>query len=309
VINGVNYPPCYNQYAWNTTLGKYKNNGFSFRTQPKGTSKQYKLVQATTAGKYYTCNRLDATCPAPLDANEKLEDKDWVTFDRQCFTPPAGTDMFPSFGPADWETTSFTPQARHSWGFTEPGLSGGTPGFNPGTLTIDGDSARFDNLKKPIFYVAAIYNNCVIKSTANFVAGFFVCDNLMIESRTEPLRIIGTFIVSKMEIHPDAFTAGIRWSNIYYPTAVSELRQAGILSTSTANEPCDVPADPMWHPYPSIKRAQFLFKCNSISLRNKADPFKWTMVDPDCGLVADKQQCKYRVMRYDIVELKRQEIL
>lgn len=310
VINGVTHR-CYSQFAWHPVMGKGKSNGFSFKRAPGGADKRFVLVRnnaaAGVAGGYFGCSALDASCPV-YDAVSAPQEVDWVAFDKTCFTPPKGTDMFPSFGAADWSTTSFTEQSRRSWGFTEPGTAT-EPGYNPGTLILDGTSSRFDGAVKPTFIVSAIYETCVIKSDANFVSGFFVCDNLVVESRVEPLRVIGTFIAGNMSIHPDAIRAGIRWSNIYHPSAVYELRIAGILSTSDPVENCDVPTDPLWNPFSSVKRAQFLFKCNPISLRSKADPFRWTMVDPDCGLVGSEQKCKYRTMRYDIVELKRQEFL
>lgn len=308
---------CYSQFAWHPEMGSYKSNGFSFKRAHGGAEKRFAFTKGTAggtgiAGGYFGCPAFDSSCKVygnATDFNVNLADKDWVAFDKSCFSPPAGTDMFPSFKAADWSNTTFTQQARRSWGFTEPGTTL-EPGYNPGTLRLNATSARSGGPVLPIFHVAAIYNNCVIEKEANFVAGFFVCDNLLIEARTEPLRIIGTFIVSKMKIEESAINAGIRWSNIYYPSAVYELRKVGILNTTTAGGiNCDVPSDPLWHPYPSIQQSQFLFKCNPISLRNKADPFKWTMVDPDCGLVGNEIRCKYRIMRYDVVELKRLEFL
>jgi hypothetical protein len=323
VVNGQTYN-CWDDYAWHPAMGKYKNNGFSFRQPLASSDKSYYLhrnaASAGYAGGYHTCPDYDnALCPPIYKDIQKPQERDFVAFDKTCFTPPKGTDMFPSFGAADWAAASFTQQARRSWGFTEPGTSASEPGYNDGTLVIDKAWARLEGTPKPVFVVGAIYNKCVIRSDANFVAGFFVCDNLIIESRTEPLRIIGTFIVSKMSVADTALIAGIRWSNIFHPSAVYELRKAGILNAFDTNPPappavpssndCDIASDPLWHPYPSIKKVQFLYKCNPISLRAKADPFQWTMIDPDCGLVGNKQQCKYRVMRYEIIELKRQEFL
>lgn len=303
---------CYSQYSWHPKLGKYKSNGFSLKREPGGVDKRFVLVRDPAAlgvaGGYFTCPAYDSTCLVH-STDAVPQEVDWVAFDQNCFTPPAGTDLFPSFVASDWANSSFTQQARRSWGFTEQGTSE-NPGFNSGTLLLDSTSARFDGVIKPTFIVAAIYSKCLIKEDANFVTGFFVCDDLTIEARSTPLRIIGSFIVSRMSIDPEAINAGIRWSNIYHPSAVTELRRAGVLNPSgDISESCDVAAEPLWHPYPSIKRAQFQFKCNSISLRNKADPFKWTMADPDCGLDGGKQSCKYRALRFEIIEMKRQEFL
>lgn len=289
-------------------MGKYKANSLSFKRTPGGADKRFVLQRPSLSeGRYFTCSRFNATCLV-YDETATPQDIDLVAFDQACNSPPKGTDMFPSFKAADWNEVDFSSQARHSWGFTEPG-SPGSEGYNPGTLIIDSGFAALGGVSPPVFVVSAIYNTCRIRSSANFVTGFFVCDNLIIERRTEPLRIIGTFIVGHMSIDNSAMESGIRWSNIYYPTAVYELRKAGVLKTSVPGEDCDIPSDPLWQPYPSIIRAQFLYKCNPIYLRSKADPFKWTMVDPDCGLLDGRQACKYRVMRYELVELRRQEIL
>ena len=90
--------------------------------------------------------------------------------------------------------------------------------------------------------------------------------------------------------------------------ATFELRQAGILKSSSGQS-CDTIARfPVWHPYPSIKKVSDLYKCNALSLRAKADPFRWTSVDPDCGLVpsANGTLCKNRLVRYYVLEVARE---
>lgn len=309
-FGGVTYH-CYSKFAWHPEMAKYKTNGFKFARAPGGADKRFVFSRnsaATGNGGYFTCPKFDNSCVV-YDNNSAPMNIDLVAFDSTCNAPPAGTDLFPPFAAADWSSTSFLDQTRHSWGFTETGTEA-VPGYNPGTLMIDGSFARLDVGVYPTFVTSAIYNICRIKNTANFVAGFFVCDNLIIDDgRTEPLRIIGTFIVGHMSVSPTALQMGIRWSNIYHPSAVYELRNAHILSTNMSGESCDSPATPLWQPFPSIQGAQFLYKCNPVSLRSKADPFKWTLVDPDCGVVGAEQKCKNRVMRYDILELRRQEYL
>jgi hypothetical protein len=309
---GVTYH-CISQFAWHPIQGKYKYNGFIFERAPGGTEKRFVLKRKSgdvgVSGGFFTCPFYDTSlCPPVYDAALAPMDEEFVAYDLACNAPPKGTDLFPSFAAASWDTTSFVDQARHSWSFTEGGTA---PGFNnPGKLILDANNARFDGTHKPIFVISAIYDTCEITADANFVTGFFVCDNLIVDRRQDPLRIIGTFIVSKMSMDPSAYTYGVRWSNIYHPSAVYELRTAGVLNTSVPGEDCDVPTDPLWQPYPSIQRVQYLYKCNPISLRNKADPFRWTSVDPDCGLDTNKvQTCKYRVERYQLIELRRQEFL
>ncbi|WP_374030781.1 hypothetical protein [Bdellovibrio bacteriovorus] len=51
-----------------------------------------------------------------------------------------------------------------------------------------------------------------------------------------------------------------------------------------------------------------MYRCNSISLRAKADPFRWTAVDPDCGLInnSNSTMCKNRLMRFYVLEVSRE---
>lgn len=298
---------CYSKFAWHPEMKKYKNNGFSFARSPGGLDKRFLLVRDPTAtgmSGYFTCPKFDSSCQV-YSTNDAPLAQDMIAFDQSCNVPPVGTSLFPSFAAADWSSANFVDQTRRSWGFSEAGTAA-LPGYNSGTLILDNTNASFG---AATFITKGIYNTCEIANTANFVTGFFVCDNLIIDNgRTSPLRIIGTFIVGHMSVSPSAIAQGVRWSNIYHPSAVYELRAAGILSTGSAAA-CDDPTDPLWQPFPSVQRAQYQYKCNPVSLRSKADPFKWTLMDPDCGVVGPVQQCKNRVMRYEIMELRRQEYL
>ncbi|MBX7232178.1 MAG: hypothetical protein K1X29_08855 [Bdellovibrionales bacterium] len=309
VSGGTTYR-CYSKFAWHPVMKKYKQNGFSFARPSGGTDRRFLLKRDSTApglNGYFTCANMDSSCVV-YDSTTAPLNMDLVAFDAECNSPPTGTAMFPSFAAANWSSTSFLTQTFRSWGFTEEGVAPNF-GVNPGTLLIDDTTSLFNSNTKPTFVVSSIYETCRIRKTANFVVGFFACRNLIFEDgRVSPLRIIGTFIVGKMSVPPTVISQGVRWSNIYHPSAVYELRAAGILSTGS-NDSCDSPEVPLWHPYPSVARASYLFKCNPGSLRSKADPFKWTLMDPDCGLLGAQQKCKNRVLRYQIVELRRQEYL
>ncbi|WII71580.1 hypothetical protein QJS83_14010 [Bdellovibrio sp. 22V] len=208
-----------------------------------------------------------------------------------------------SFGGTGW-ATNFAPSTRTSWNF-----AGGTqPGVIPGVKELILENRTRANAT---FMVYSIVGKCVIKSSSDFITGFFACDELEIEKRTTPLRIIGTFIVSKARIDKEAIKAGITWSSIYHPQATRELRKAGnpaILSTQTGVS-CDAaPKDPIWHPIPSVQQVADRMTCNTISLRAKADPFQWTAVDPDCGMLpgASNTSCKRRLVRFFVVEQSRE---
>jgi hypothetical protein len=169
------------------------------------------------------------------------------------------------------------------------------------------------NRTNAVFQVRSIVGQCVIESTATFVTGFFACDSLEIRDRTHPLRIIGTFIVGKMKIHPSAIKAGITWSSIYAPQATRELRGAQVLRSFSGRN-CNLKsAEPIWHPIPSVQEVSDRMGCNAISLRSKADPFQWTSVDPDCGVLpgstSSNTTCKRRLIRFFVVEQSRESAI
>ncbi len=231
--------------------------------------------------------------------------------------------QYPAFGGADWGT-SFADQADVVWGFTEfqdasAPVTANSPvnGYNPGTLVLGATNAgptRTTNM----FHVRARMRRCEVASDATFVTGFFVCDTFEILARTAPLTIVGTVIANKLIVNPGALLAGVTWSSIYHPQSVYELRRIGILHGLTAAQTiagCDSnPNEPIWLPTISLAQSYNYYTCSASSLRDKADPFRWTTVDPDCGLptspaASTAYKCKGRVMRLNVKELSRRSVL
>lgn len=298
--------------AIHPTMREWKTNELSF---VRGTDGRFQLVTngPVATGAWHTCSLLNVTSCTNIgypvfDPTQIPIDMDYVKFDRKCNVPPSDpNEFYPSFQASDWDV-SFAKTARFSWGFTETGTAA-QPGFFDGTLNLTAAGGAALNSTAglyPTFKIHSIVRTCVVTSSANFVAGFFVCDEFIIAPRTTPLRIIGTVIAGKLAIHPTAVAAGIRWSSIYSPTAVYELRNAGILR-SVDGISCETPSVPTWHPYPAISHARALYSCNPISLGAKADPFRWTAVDPDCGILDGQGAvtCKKRVTRFAVRELWR----
>lgn len=257
---------------------EYRNNGYlNFQNTGGVLNAPLGIASAKSGG-----GGAEATIPAPEDDGNLNEN---------CNKTGLGGN---AFGTTDW-MTSFASAARHSWNFANP---------TTGRFVLDGNNAAGANA---VFHVRSIVETCEIASSATIVAGFFTCDHLVISPRSTPLRIIASVITSNMAIDPSAFKAGIRWSTIYHPMATIELRAAGLLKPLTGT--CDaIPAEPIWHPYPSIVKLANLFKCNAISLRATADPFTWTAVDPDCGLIAGQPSttCKKQLLNFQLVEQNRE---
>jgi len=205
-----------------------------------------------------------------------------------------------SFGGASWNV-DFSGSTRSSWNFA--GDSSSVQGHDP----VFDKTLLLDSGANGVFRVYSIAKECVIAASATLITGFYTCDSLRIEARQRPLRIIGTFIVGSMQIDPSAYKAGITWSSIYHPQVTQELRSAGVLK-SISGASCNAPKSPIWHPLPSIQEVSDRMSCNVISLRAKADPFQWTAVDPDCGLLPNSSNtsCKRRLVRFFVVEQSRE---
>lgn len=211
-----------------------------------------------------------------------------------------------AFGGAGW-SQDFSGQTRHSWNFASGSASTtySDPLLTTYTFDVNNSSIQSQNVK---FQVRSIVGNCIVAPTAELVTGFFACDSMEIQQRTTPLRIIGSFIVGHLKVHPSAYQYGVRWSSIYHPQAVYELRAAGVLKT-ISGAACSTPTSPVWHPIPSFQEVSDRYACGVHSLRAQADPFQWTAVDPDCGLAtstASNNTCKNRMIRFYAVELSRE---
>lgn len=312
LLEGMDYAYNYTQNLRDNTsthpvMGVYKSNGFTFY---KSTATAFDVYRQTAAG-WYTNPMLqvDVTNYPVYDASQApTGETDLAAFDEQCMAVPGNTDAYyTSFPSADW-STSFASQARHAWSFT----ADFPDGYLAGVLRIDSGIAAYNPGagQYPTFKIQSLVQECSIESDANFVAGFFTCEKLTIKPRTAPLRIIGTIIAGNIDIDPSAYKAGIRWSTIYSPQAVYELRQARVLGRDKKGTVlnCASPTlPPLWMPNIGSISAMTHFACNPVSLR-QADPFKWSTVDPDCGLEtpqSTKITCKKHTTRFLVKEITR----
>lgn len=229
------------------------------------------------------------------------EDEDpFIDYDIACAQLGSGAS---AFGGTDW-SKSFASNSKHSWSFTNKYGEVVNLIFNKNNAYKAPNGGGTST-----FTVKSIAKNCIIEDSANFVTGFLNCETLDIRSRTTPLRIIGSIIVTKeLKIADQAYQSGIIWSSIYHPQATYELRQAGVLKGLDNQDCATINRYPVWHPYPSMRDMANLYRCNSISLRAKADPFRWTSVDPDCGLMnnSNSTMCKNRLVRFYVLEVSRE---
>lgn len=248
------------------------------------------------------------------------ENVNWRTLVEDC-TFDSGS----GYGGADWAGAPFLESTFFSWNFappaTPPSVIPGPPTsrdyYQPGASTLIFNASNSRPPAAAEFQVKSLIDHCVIEATATFVTGFFNCRHLEILSRASPLRIVGTFILSKMTIHPSVYQFGLRWSSIYHPMATAELVSARILtpvsSPTTSCFTANILPTPIWHPHPSLAQNANGYNCSTLSLRGRAAPFTWTTVEPDCGLVAvgatSQFRCKNRVVKSVVFEISRESSL
>jgi hypothetical protein len=258
----------------------------------------------------------------PLLEKQYLADNfDSTSWERACTS--ATSDMTQSQALAPW-SHSFAQEARESWFFAvdpmilaSPGVSWPGKPFvppaastrnNPGNNPI---STVFTNATDNDFSVSAISGECIVEETASFVTGFYVCDRLVIRNRSQPLTVVGTFITGDLDIASTALNAGIKWYSITHSNARKILFERGVLTNGTG--PCIEGVTPtfdtpVWTPRVDATRTIAMNSCSTAGLRFRANPFMWTSVDPDCGLIPGQpnNSCHYRSGKHTAVEFARE---
>ncbi len=224
------------------------------------------------------------------------ESVDYESIAESCYggTNAGGGINLDAFQPAGW-STSFTKASEDSWHFASP---------DPKTTYFD----QIFSSNSVVFDVGATRRVCVIKATTDFVAGFYVCQQLVIEDRKRPLDIVGTFIVSRdLTIHDNALKAGIRWANMHNQAAVRLLKAKSILKRLD-NSSCGLLPKPFWHPDPGLTVLSDRIRCSSDFLLQGKNPPRWTSIDPDCGRLTPTDtttKCMKRIRNFNLIQLER----
>jgi|GEM_PF-4107631 len=167
-----------------------------------------------------------------------------------------------------------------------------------------------------IFSMRSPVENCVIDKTAKLITGYYLCQNLIIEERSDPLEIIGTFIVANAQIHESAVQAGVSWKSIYHHDALQTARRLKILSHkinredggfSDCNDVIYNNTEPAWHVNAKLSTYKRQQQCGVNQLRSLSDNFMWPSVDPDCGPTGQGLQmsCKNEIKHLESREVWR----
>lgn len=155
---------------------------------------------------------------------------------------------------------------------------------------------------------AAIYKTCTVPSTVTQVVGNFLCQELIINSRSTRLDMIGTFIVTnKMIIHKNALANSvehpINFYSIHHPAAIQILQEQNVFKTSDGSSCLNI-SKPYWHPDPGLKTVSDRISCSPLSVfkgSSEKFPFRWTTVSADCihyPVGANNTTCLSKVRNY-----------
>ncbi|AZZ36144.1 hypothetical protein CIK05_04825 [Bdellovibrio sp. qaytius] len=217
---------------------------------------------------------------------------------KQCMDSAGGINL-DAFKPASFSSADFTSVAADSWHFAADDKT-----------HVD---QLFDTDIYSTFGIGSIRKTCTFAASVNIINGFYVCENLIIQARTKPLKIIGTFMVLKnFSVHKSALAAGVTWQSIHNQSAVATMKSAGAtpLMRRANDTNCSTLYDgnvPFWHPDPGLQLLSDRIRCSSTFLLQGKGPPRWTSVDPDCGRIGSSTntQCLKRIRNFNLIQLER----
>lgn len=240
-------------------------------------------------------NEINLGTYRPLNPTINYEEK--IT---QCMDSAGGTNL-DAFKPASFASADFTAVAPDSWHFASD------------YKDVYQDEIFSTNVYSS-FRIGSIRGNCIVEASVNVINGFFVCRNLVIKPRSQPLKMTGTFMVLKdFSVDKSALRAGVTWQSIHNQAAVAAMKSEGSppLMRRANNTNCSTLYNngtvPFWHPDPGLQILSDRIRCSSTFVLQGKGPPRWTSVDPDCGRIGSSTntQCLKRIRNFNLIQLER----
>lgn len=157
----------------------------------------------------------------------------------------------------------------------------------------------------------SVVEECIISPTRKIVYGFYVCKKLVIKDRTEPLYMIGTFIVK--DLVQSKLKSPVYWHSIWDAKA-GDLVTSDLNATNAACGADKLTAKTFNDLMKDDQLKARLIACSSLDLVNNGpNNFSWTTVDPDIGIAnpgdSMTSQKVNRIQKWVIKEESRVEVI
>lgn len=184
-------------------------------------------------------------------------------------------------GIADWDL-DMSGSTNFAWNYanTPAGAQVDTPDHSP-IPVIKFDNSMLEGHASS--YTKSVVKECIVPKERTHVYGFYVCEKLTIESRNQPLYMVGTFIVKDL-VQPTS-RGTVYWHNVW-DTKATDLVMTDLNAAKTA---CSNTGALMNYTWKDLKTSsQIMAKLNACSsmdmITNGPNNFSWTTVDPDIGI-------------------------
>lgn len=184
---------------------------------------------------------------------------------------------------------SFTENTKFSWLYnvTAPGISIADPSnVKPVDEYIFTSASMEPGTYQgvPTFSMA---KRCIVPSNISLVFGMYVCEQLVIKDRRDPLTFIGTYIVNDISFSSSSVSRGVNFYSLWNSKAIDILQKRGDLVRK--NKPAGSNAcifdQPGWSPNLDEATLEDFQNCSPMKfIYYGANNFNWTTVDPEIGL-------------------------
>lgn len=230
--------------------------------------------------------------------------------------PLTEMDCPDGMGVADWDL-DMSGSTNFAWNYanTPPGAQIDSTDHSPAAPIVfhpgEGSELPFEGHAPST--TKSVVEECTIPANRTHVYGFYVCNKLIIEDRTSPLYMIGTFIVNEL-VQSTASSVPVYWHSIW-DTKASDLIMTDLNSKKAACETSRNLMNKTWVDIITNQQVSSTIQsCSPLDLvTNGPNNFSWTTVDPDVGIANPDDvmtsQKTNRIQKWVIREESRVDII
>lgn len=188
----------------------------------------------------------------------------------------------------EWDI-SFTQNTKFSWLYnvTSPGISILDPSNVKPVDEYVFDAASMSPGTYQGVPTFSMAKRCVVPSNISLVFGMYVCEELVVKERKDPLNFIGTFVVRNIQLSATSVSKGVNFYSIWNSHAIDILQKRGDLvrkNKAPGDNKC-VFDQPGWSPELDEAMVEDFQSCSPMKfIYYGANNFNWTTIDPEIGL-------------------------